>query len=124
MFLFETDKDAWPKIPAGFLKGSFQFYGDFDECLSIGKVAPFDFSSRSCYFGLTLSQIELPPVEEVMYDALLSLGVSVCVPSSCGEEEIDELVNSLANPEFTTRPGLTYCQKQQVPFSNWTIIAM
>ena len=120
----ETDKDAWPRIPAGFLRGNTKFFGDFDECLSIGKVAPFEFTPHSCYFGLISSEVELPPLTGGMYDPFLSFTFSVCVPNSCGESEIDELVNSLANPEFTARPGLTYCQKQQVPFSTWAIIAM
>ena len=119
-----TDKDAWPKIPAGVLKGNSLLYGDFDECLSIGKVAPFDFGSRSCYFGLSLGLFPLPPHEEVIFSPLLSLGVSVSVPSSCDENQLDEIVNAIVDPLWTTRPGVTYCQKQQVPFSNWAIIAM
>ncbi|XP_060063191.1 O-acyltransferase like protein-like [Ylistrum balloti] len=74
--------DSMGKIRAGILEGNTYFPGMYDQCLNI---QPSEFSTRYCMIHL--------PISIQGYSAVLKEGV--CVPNTCGENDMLILVNAL-----------------------------
>ncbi|XP_011495596.1 PREDICTED: nose resistant to fluoxetine protein 6-like [Ceratosolen solmsi marchali] len=81
--------DASSKIPSGILQGNIIDLGTFDECIaSQGQFHNVEFHGRYCMytFGIAnITTIQLHPK------------LSICVPSSCTEDDIKNFINNTIN---------------------------
>lgn len=110
-----TVLDAASKVPAGILIGNILELGMFDECVNVKSNSnSANIQGQHCIISLSMPTKFFNDVSKIMLlqkihiynpsaDMDLSLSVSVCVPSSCGSQDINGLVNaSIKNiPEFT-----------------------
>ena len=82
------------------MNGDFHWFGDFDECLSIGltNVSGSSFKSQYCRVGLTpfvLQANQTQPQTIMSWDMALMIGV--CVPDSCTKDMLEVIISQMSN---------------------------
>ncbi|XP_046487737.1 uncharacterized protein [Neodiprion pinetum] len=120
--------DASSKIQPGILKGNVHDLGMYDECEEVGvRYNPSNITGQHCMISLLVSpeffsdpsvmllMERLSPLGQSAENAV-SLSSSICLPSSCDEEDVLRIVRRISDrtPEFSrsgTRIAKVICSR-------------
>ncbi|XP_001605149.3 nose resistant to fluoxetine protein 6 [Nasonia vitripennis] len=91
--------DASSTVSSGVLKGNFIELGSFDECVEIHEVKDDGTGGRHCMYTAGLSK----PQED---DFPVHPSMSICLPTSCDEDDVMALVHGKIQRNETTRREL------------------
>lgn len=93
--------DASAKSPSGFLDGTAVSFGDYDQCLGIvSENINEPFNGKHCMVALKVDNMQLDSSELSAYISEhiplfehYHLNVGLCMPSSCGVEDVRTIVS-------------------------------
>lgn len=114
-----TVLDASSSVQPGFLTGNIVDLGAFDECI---KVNTYRFSGQYCVVSYTAKSRPLTPHKSLQD---LPIKLSLCVPSTCSNEDIYDLfmtVNTELNENTVLDVPREYCQtavRRSMGIADW-----
>ncbi|XP_060083819.1 nose resistant to fluoxetine protein 6-like [Ylistrum balloti] len=110
--------DADTKVPSGILQGHYLWFGNYDECKAVeSPIQPngHKFTGQYC-LTTTLQYISAFGSRPLLF--------GTCVPSSCSENDVKALVQSLIdNGSGAPKPTMAMCDKKPT-YSTGAIIAL
>ncbi|XP_046418606.1 nose resistant to fluoxetine protein 6-like isoform X5 [Neodiprion fabricii] len=97
--------DASSGLQTGLMKGNFRDVGLYDECVEAnGQYNHVNIRGKHCMVSLGSASPTSPAVIGIDYLRILS---SICVPSSCNETQVEQIVNAtVANIPTISHLGL------------------
>ncbi|PSN40341.1 hypothetical protein C0J52_17059 [Blattella germanica] len=121
--------DSSAKFPSSILMGNLLNFGNYDECLSVTVHEEWGaFVGQHCV-------VSIPNIIDVKTKNISSFyvpisgiptGWSVCLPSSCSAQDLENMLRAVTPLNITVSPFLCHNRKQQSSFNvlDWTAIVI